>query len=127
MAVSHYGVSTADLDRSIAFYTTFFGFSLVKTFEKAEFEIKGALLEREDVALEILQPYKPVPKRAVVGPLAHHLRSLGANHIALGAADLPELRKHMASDGVTLITEIMGERTFFCSDPDGTPIEVRKA
>ena len=123
---SHVGISERDLDRSVAFYTTYFDFTVLKTFEKEIFQIKGAALEREDIDMEILQPYNPAPKPKVAGPLANYLRPLGANHIALGVPDLPALYERMKTDGVPLITEVMDGRTFFCADPDGTPIEVRK-
>ena len=55
----HVGISTRNLDRAVAWYRDVFGFEEVRRYEKADLEIKGALLKSGDCCLEILEPYTP--------------------------------------------------------------------
>jgi catechol 2,3-dioxygenase-like lactoylglutathione lyase family enzyme len=126
MELSHIAISTADLDKALQWYKAFFGFVEIKRFEKAEYEIKGATLSCGDAILELLMPYKlsENPKRP--STLTEVLRTQGLNHISLNVDDIEDCFHNMKDEGEYLVTEIVGGRFFFCCDPDGTLIEVRK-
>ena len=121
----HTGISVTDIDRTLAWYATHFGFKETKRFVKPELEIQGAVMAIGNAVLEILQPYSPTPAQQGCHTLAQHLRKLGANHIAIGVSDITGCFEKFKADNVDLVSEIIDGRFFFCKDPDGTLIEVR--
>ena len=123
----HTGISVTDLERSIAWYKDIFGFEEVKRFEKPDLEIKGAALKRGDCVLEILEPYKPQTISNSEKTIAGVLQKIGANHFAISVEDVQSFYSELKSKNVDLVSEIKGNKFFFCRDPDGTVIEVRQS
>jgi catechol 2,3-dioxygenase-like lactoylglutathione lyase family enzyme len=123
--IQHIGISVADLDRSVAWYRSHFGFSEAKRFRKEAFEISGAVLQLGGMILEVLAPFVPAPPAPQAGSLVEQLRRTGVNHIAINVADLPACREQRRASRASLLTEIIDGRFFFCIDPDGTVLEVR--
>ncbi len=82
--MEHFGISVVDIDRSVCWYRDIFGFQVVKQFEKPELQIRGAMMKRGDLSLEILQPYLPKELPAEDNSLVALLRRIGANHFAIG-------------------------------------------
>lgn len=124
--LQHIGISVVDLDRSVRWYTDFFGFTETKRFKKDEFEIAGAVLQLGAMSLEILAPFSPEIPAAGPASLVGHLRKTGVNHIAIGVSDITGCYERMSRAGCPLITGLMDGRFFFCADPDGAVLEVRK-
>jgi catechol 2,3-dioxygenase-like lactoylglutathione lyase family enzyme len=124
--LQHPGISVADLDRAVAWYSKHFGFREAKRFEKADMEIKGAAMVLGERALEILQPYRPSAARAAAGTLAEELARIGANHIAIAVGNIGECFEDLKRSGAVFVTGLIDRRVFFCKDPDGTLIEVRQ-
>lgn len=123
--VQHVGISVSDLDRSVAWYVSHFGFEETKRFEKPELEIKGAALALGDCGLEILAPYAPVSATKTDDTLVHALRATGANHMALAVDDVAACYRKFVAEGVEMISELLDGRFFFCRDPDGTVLEIK--
>jgi catechol 2,3-dioxygenase-like lactoylglutathione lyase family enzyme len=126
LKIVHFGISVADLEMSISWYKEMFDFEEVKQFEKPEMEIKGALLQRQDCHLEILQPDVPKTVPSEGGSLVEELRRAGANHFAVSVEDVQMVYEYFKSKNVNLVTALVDQRFFFCKDPDGTLIEVRQ-
>jgi catechol 2,3-dioxygenase-like lactoylglutathione lyase family enzyme len=82
--MEHFGISVLDIQRSVRWYQDIFGFQVVKEFEKPELQIKGAVMKRGDLSLEILQPYSPKELPAEDSSLVALLQRIGANHFAPG-------------------------------------------
>ena len=122
--ILHIGISVAGLDRTVAWYGNWFGFRETKRFEKAELEIRGAVIELGGLAIEVLAPFTPVLRAADTG-LVPALRRCGVNHIAFGVDDAAATYTRFHSSGVTMVSELIGGRMFFCTDPDGTLLEIR--
>lgn len=124
--LQHVGISVADLDRSVRWYSDFFGFTETKRFRKDEFEVTAAVLQLGPVTLEILSPFRPEIPAPRPGSLVSHLRKIGANHLAIGVSDVTGCYERMSKAGCSLITELIDGRFFFCADPDGTVLEIRR-
>jgi lactoylglutathione lyase len=124
--VQHIGISVVDLDRSVRWYTDFFGFTETKRFRKDDFEIEGAALQLGAMSLEILAPFHPEISAMPPASLVSHLRKVGTNHIAIGVSDISGCYERMSASGCSLMTGLIDGRFFFCADPDGTVLEVRK-
>ncbi len=122
----HAGVTVTDLEVAVAWYAESFGFEETRRFEKAEFQVKGATLQLGDDVLELLEPYDPEPDPRAEGALEVLLARVGANHIALNVDDAATAFEKLQADGVSLVTELLEGRFFFCRDPFGTLIEVRQ-
>jgi catechol 2,3-dioxygenase-like lactoylglutathione lyase family enzyme len=122
--MEHFGISVVDIHRSVRWYQGIFGFKVVKQFEKPELQIKGVVMKRGDLSLEILQPYSPKELPAEDDSLVALLQRIGANHFAISAEDVKSLYNELKSQKAELVTELIEQRFFFCKDPDGTLIEV---
>ncbi len=123
----HFGISVFDLDRSVEWYCRYFGFVETKRFNKPELEISGATLTLGDGMLEILAPFRICKSDASAGGLIENLRNVGSNHFALSVDSVAECFGQMKTDGVCMVSELIGGKFFFCKDPDGTLVEVKQA
>jgi len=122
----HAGISAVDLDRAVRWYAAYFGFIESKRFEKPALEIKAAVLTLGEMTLEILAPYNPVPASVGENSLVENLRSCGSNHLAFSVSDVNGLFSRMKDDGVTLVSDLIDGRLFFCKDSDGTLLEIKQ-
>ena len=127
MEIAHFGICVHDLDRSVTWYRDILGFEEVKRFEKPEFEVKAAVVKLGNVSLEILQPDKPQTAPESGNDLAARLRRIGANHFAVNVDDVKSLYHTLKAKKADLATGLIDLRFFFCTDPDGSLIEVRQA
>ena len=123
--IHHTGISVSDIEKSLKWYSCYFNTSLVKTFEKKEFQIKGALVKIGNGFLELIQPDNPVSSLYTGNIIPNSLQPLRTNHIALSIADVVKAFNKFKEEGMT-ISALIDNRFFFCRDPDGTLIEVRQ-
>ncbi|MBN2544867.1 MAG: VOC family protein [Spirochaetes bacterium] len=127
MTFAHIGLSVKDMEIAINWYKDFFGFKEIKRFEKKELEIKGALISNGNMNIELLMPEKLVKNLIEYSGLKETLRFQGLNHFAVNVDDIKVLYDKMMSEKVTLLTELIDDRLFFCLDPDGTKIEIKQS
>ncbi|MBF0432510.1 MAG: VOC family protein [Fibrobacteria bacterium] len=124
----HTGITVEDVDRTVAWYQKYFGFTEVKRFEKDALEIKAAaVIALGDAQIEVIQPNVPELVVAKMDNLIETLRPMGTNHFAIGVNDIEKSYKELSESGAHMITEVMGGKMFFCCDPDGTVIEVKQS
>jgi catechol 2,3-dioxygenase-like lactoylglutathione lyase family enzyme len=123
--ILHIGISVVDIDRSVQWYTNLFGFKEVTRFEKAELEIKAAVLCLGEHTIELIAPYRPQPLTIEGNGLAEALRSIGVNHIAVAVDDINGIYGKCLSNKAEMVTELIHGRMFFCRDPDGTLLEIK--
>jgi catechol 2,3-dioxygenase-like lactoylglutathione lyase family enzyme len=124
--LEHFGISVADLERSVAWYRARFGFEESRRFERAEWGLKAAVLRLGADLLEIVQPERPLPAPPGAFGLPEILRPGGLAHLAIGVPDVAAALEAMSSSGDDLATGLLEGRLFFVRDPDGTLIEVRQ-
>ncbi len=131
----HVGISVRDLEKSTEWYARVFGFECVKRFEKPALEVKGAVLQKGSLQLELLAPYLPGPDAFAGvpgvpdGTLVPRIRRMGSNHFAIvlagGESGVAALHGKFKSEDLGWASELVDCRFFFCADPDGAMIEVR--
>lgn len=126
MSLAHIGISVSDLDSAIKWYKEIFGFAEEKRFEKEVFEIKGAIISKDEIVIELLMPYQITRKNKMPLSLIEALRSRGLNHISIAVEDIKNFFNKLKSHDVIIITELIDNRFFFCCDPDGTLIEIKQ-
>ena len=125
--IQHIGLCVRDLDKTLAWYAKWFGFIEVKRFEKPEFEVKGAVISLAGQSIEILAPYNPVVSFVETAGIVKTLAHLGLNHMAIGVDDVAKLYLDLKASGISMVTELVDGRFFFCRDPDGTVLEIKRA
>ncbi len=128
----HTGITVTDLEKSIQWYRTNFGFETITPLtEKPKLELRLAKIRLGDFNLEIIQPYlllKPdKPKKQDLGEgLVELLSKSGANHLAFIVDDVNQAYQRFQQNKVTFVTEVLDSKYFFCQDIDGVLIEVRQ-
>jgi methylmalonyl-CoA/ethylmalonyl-CoA epimerase len=124
--VVHFGISVANLDESVSWYKDTFGAREIKRTYKQDFGLTIALLELGDSQLELLRPDSPEETAKIEGTLKELLQRVGETHIALSVSDVRGVYEKLKSTGTELVTGLVEERLFFCRDPNGVLIEVKK-
>ncbi|MEK6859686.1 MAG: VOC family protein [Nanoarchaeota archaeon] len=140
----HTGITVNDIDRTIDWYRTNFGFEIVAPpTKKPKLELTLAKMRLGDFHLEIIQPYTPYlllksddsekgssaerDCSAERDGLVELLSKSGANHIALSVDDVNQAYERLQQNKVPMVTEgVVDSKYFFCQDLDGVLIEVRQ-
>jgi predicted enzyme related to lactoylglutathione lyase len=135
MTLSHVGICTSNLDRSIAFYTEALGFEhqhtvtvtpcFDVTLEVVGMEARAAFLTRDGAMIELIGFDQP----GVVGPSERRrMNQLGFTHMAFKVADIEPVAERIVRLGGRIHPETRASSdmgTFvFCTDPDGVRIEL---
>ncbi|MCL9816174.1 VOC family protein [Natronocalculus amylovorans] len=129
----HVGVTVTDLERSIAFYQSLFGFAVSARFSVSgeAFETAVAVpdaradfahLDADGIRLELVS-YTP----SGADRLDSQLNDAGAVHIGFSVTDLDRFYTELPADVEPLSepqTTETGTSILFLRDPDGTLIEV---
>lgn len=140
-ALSHVGLTVADLDRSIAFYHDVLGLAIA-TEPSPWFDgetlgpavgVPGAALRQVclavgDTYVELLE-YRSPPS-PTEAPLASH--AIGASHVAFVVDDIAATKVELEAKGIHFFSEVnvvdegvlAGWRWVYFSDPDGYPLEL---
>lgn len=100
-AIDHIGVAVEDLDEAIALHRDRLGMTLVHRETVSEQGVEAVLLDVGDSHVELLQPLGP--DTAVGKFLAR--RGPGLHHVAYRVADIEDVLRRLAADGVRLIDE----------------------
>jgi len=132
--IHHAGLTVGQLERSVEFYTKYFGLRLLSRNElrgrmiSAQTDLEGAvidtaLLAGENALLELLCYRAPVGRPA-------KLRACdpGAAHVCMVVQDLDATYEAMRADGVPLHAHPAqlgaGTKMMYVRDPDGIMVEV---
>jgi catechol 2,3-dioxygenase-like lactoylglutathione lyase family enzyme len=138
--LDHVSITTADLERSIAFYRDVLGLELTARGEADEPELSD-LVGLPDVSVlyaelalgpaQILELLEYVtPKGVPIDPTANNP---GATHLALAVDDIQTYKDRLDQAGATISHDVItltedtdwnGARTLYAHDPDGVTIEL---
>lgn len=138
--LDHVSVTSADLDRSVAFYCDLLGLPLIGRGESGEPEL-GAILGMPGVRLlwaevdlgagqllELLQYLSPDGE-----PLTTDPTRPGGTHLGLRVPDIDALHLRLSQAGIPLRSkpveihekgDWLGVRCLYASDPDGVTVEL---
>lgn len=132
--IHHVGLTVGDLERSVAFYTRYFGLrevarnALRGRMISAQVDVPGAeidvaLLAGENALVELLCYREPATQ-----PSAPRSCDPGAAHVCMVVADLDATYAAMERDGVALHARPAalgaGTKMMYVRDPDGIMVEV---
>lgn len=142
-AVESVGMTVADLDRSVAFYTTVLGFEAVSRTELAGdawdrldgvagAQRRVARMRLGDESVELTEYVSP---RGAPFPAGSHSNDLWFQHIAIIVSDMGRAHSVLRAHGVTPISpepqrlpdwnpSAGGIEAFYFADPDGHPLEL---
>ncbi len=145
-AIDHLNIVTADLERSVKFYTELLGFSLVK-----EAQLEGEWIDRivglkgvkgrvayvlapaGEPRLELLQYEAPAGEDPAANRLAN---TVGLRHFAMRVDDITAMTAKLRAAGVEVLSDPVkvphgvvkhdqGEKTLvYFRDPDGVVLEL---
>ncbi|HTN62960.1 MAG TPA: VOC family protein [Devosia sp.] len=123
LGFEHIGMTSGDLDRTIAFYCGLLGFKLA--LRKAQTKGEVAFLDAGGGMLEIFAP-GPVDGARDVPP-----HEAGVRHLTFAFTDIGAMIEKLAAAGVEIIEQPriahnkeMFKRVSFVRDPDGIIIEL---
>jgi catechol 2,3-dioxygenase-like lactoylglutathione lyase family enzyme len=124
--LEHAAISVADLDGAVAWYREWFGAVEVKRAARPELGIRAAVVRMGEGLLEIIEPASPSPAPA---PGVWHetfFGRQGIHHLALSVDDAAGTMARMKAARVEVLTPLVEGRLFFCRDPFGTLLEVKR-
>ena len=134
----HVGISTPDIERAIAFYTTHFGFTVIdrsswgpgtevrdRQLHAKDSAAQHAMMQREGMRLELRQYEHPLGKpKAVDAPAVDH----GINHFCFAVDSVAAEYDRLRAAGVAFDCEPLevraGVMLTYARDPDGNVIEL---
>ena len=131
LKISHIALTVSDLEKSMQFYKSNFGFDCVETYDIESRALSICLLQKDDITLELFkwQNFNPLPEYRKT--LDSDLKTLGVKHFCFEVDNIKEMYENFTSAGVELATELNtfpnGLRYFFIKDPDGILIELFEA
>lgn len=136
---SHLGICVSDLERSLRFYCEALGFAPAEShvigdefgrlMELDGVALRSQFVRRDGMAIELLHYTSP---EAIGEPDRRPMNQLGLTHLSLRVDDVDAVGAAVESLGGTIV---VGTRTTFelggapldflyCTDPDGTRIEL---
>lgn len=139
IALRHFGIVVQDLDRALDFYGGLLGFQVIRRMDEQGPFIDRILGEKTvrvttvklggssgETLLELLKFHSP----SVTNPFSERgLFSVGPTHLALTVSDLDALCETLRAADVRFISapQVSPDglaKVCFCSDPEGTPVEL---
>ena len=123
MKIHHVAISVTNLERSVQFYSQFFGFKEIKRYTKPGWEGESAILAAGDVELEIFG-FKDYIENENKGT---DLKRVGLNHLGIEVGNVQETYTELKKEGVDISDPRKGTTcTAYCflRDPDGISIEL---
>jgi predicted enzyme related to lactoylglutathione lyase len=139
VALSHIGICTADVERSLKFYTEGLGFTLDSSIPEigAPFD---ALMELQGTKCQVHYVVCGATKLELIGYIdapvtgsaeRRPMNQLGFTHLTLIVSDLNAAVARVVEFGGKVHTETKVDSPFgpivFCTDPDGVRIELFQA
>ena len=133
---SHLGVCTSNLEKSLAFYTEGLGFELQNTLENVSAPYDQLLglpgvsfsahyLQCGSLTLELIGFHNA---EVIGSQTAEPMNSLGFTHITLQVDDLEAMCQKVQEQGGQVLSQTRIDSPYgpvvFCTDPDGTRIEL---
>ncbi len=123
MKIHHIAITVNNLKQSIDFYTSLFGFKIIKTFERKDLNGKAAFIELNDCKLELWE-FEDMKENK---DSLTDLKTRGIRHIAFEVDNLSKTIIQLKAKGIHCTTAKLGasgHNYSFLADPNGVAIEL---
>ncbi|MBU1623367.1 MAG: VOC family protein [Nanoarchaeota archaeon] len=126
----HVALTVSDLERSMEWYQTMFGFEKQTQFDRPDLKLRGAMMRLQSFGVELFQPYEAGELPEYRREWGSDLSVTGTKHLALLVADVQRAYVSLESKGADIAGDIVTGKTakyFVVKDPDGILVEVKEA
>ena len=129
MHIDHVGLSVADLDAQVEWYTKVFGFTTAREFEVAPIGLRGIfLVDANGFAIELLQK-QGSSRNFKASNVAEGAMNQGFGHLCYRVDDVAAMNARMLEHGATQIMPVQespepGVTMAYLADPEGNLIEI---
>ena len=123
MKFHHVAITVSDMERSIEFYKSVFGFQEIERLERKDLECIQVFLQLGFMRLELFC-FQDLVSDVVS---CHELKSIGIRHLAFEVDDLEFEIQHLRSLGLMIGDSKIGRvsrKYVFFNDPDGIVLEL---
>jgi methylmalonyl-CoA/ethylmalonyl-CoA epimerase len=123
----HFALSVPDLEASIEFYRSIFGFAVEARHAAPEHHCHAAFLRRGAVRLELFEVQGAAPLPADRRDVDQDLKTHGAKHFSLGVSNVRDVFDFLRSKGVDIamdVVEVGGTVTGYIRDNSGILVEL---
>lgn len=123
MRFHHIGITVNNLDESLEFYKSLFGFKEVKRFTKDGWDGEAIILKLGKIKLELFYFNNPNPKKDDYSDL----KTIGIKHFGLVVKNIDKIYQRLKSNNIDIDEPQAGttcEKFCFLRDPNGISIEL---
>ena len=132
VSLEHVAITVENLDKAMDFYSDVFGFSLLKKKQKSELGITYALLQTDNLRIELIEPLTKNSDKEEIEENQELVTKLcnrkGLNHLSIRVKNLNEIADKLKKKGAKKIAELGSKdgssKLIFYTDMDGNMIEL---
>jgi len=133
VSLEHIAITVENLDKAIDFYSDVFGFSLLKMKKKSELGITYALLQTDNLRIELIEPLtKRISDKKKIEKNQDLVTKLcdrkGLNHLSIRVKNLNEIIAKLKKKGAKKVAELGSKdgssKLIFYADTEGNMIEL---
>jgi methylmalonyl-CoA/ethylmalonyl-CoA epimerase len=132
VSLEHVAITVENLDKAIDFYSGVFGFSLLKMKQKSELGITYALLQTDNLRIELIEPSAKNSDKKKIEENQDLVTKLcgrkGLNHLSIRVKNLNEIVDKLKNKGAKKVAELESKdgssKLIFYADTEGNLIEL---
>jgi len=133
VSLEHVAITVENLDKAIDFYSDVFGFSILKMKKKSELGITYALLQTDNLRIELIEPLtKKISDKKKIEKNQDLVTKLcdrkGLNHLSIRVKNLNEITDKLKKKGAKKVAELGSKdgssKLIFYADTEGNMIEL---
>jgi methylmalonyl-CoA/ethylmalonyl-CoA epimerase len=132
VSLEHVAITVENLEKAIDFYCDVFSFSLLKKKRKSELGITYALLQTDNLKIELIEPLTKNSDKAKIEENQDLVTKLcnrkGLNHLSIRVKNLNEIVDKLEKKGAKKIAELGSKdgrpKLIFYADIEGNMIEL---
>jgi len=132
VSLEHVAITVENLDKAIDFYSDVFSFSLLKKKQKSELGITYALLQTDNLKIELIEPLTKNSDKKEIEENQDLVAKLcggrGLNHLSIRVKNLNKIVDKLKKKGAKKVAELGSKdgstKLIFYTDAEGNMIEL---